>query len=271
MENQLGMIKYLDKFRLDNKVAYVVGGLGLIGAEVTKALASFGAKTIILDVDDSKGKSMKNELTKTYPNIIYQHFDGTDLEGADRRIGTLYSSYGGIDIWVNCSYPRTTDWRENNFEDITLESMKKNVELHLNSYIWLSRLVAFKMKDQGTSGSIINLSSIYGVVGQDFTIYESTEMKGNMIYSAIKGGINNFTRNAASYFGKYNIRVNAICPGGIFDNQNPNFVENYSKKTSLKRMGEPEEIASAVLFLASDAASYITGIALMVDGGWTAI
>lgn len=265
------MISYLDKFRLDNKVAYVVGGLGLIGTEVTKALASFGAKTIILDVDDSKGKSMENELSKTHLNIFYHHFDVTDLEAAHRRIEALDSNYGGIDIWVNCSYPRTSDWVKNNFEEVTLGSMKKNIELHLNSYIWVSRLVAFKMKAQQSSGSIINLSSIYGVVGHDFTVYEGTEMKGSMTYSAIKGGINNFTRNAAAYFGKYNIRVNTICPGGIFDNQNPKFVENYSKKTPLKRMGDPEEIATAVLFLASDAASYITGITLMVDGGWTAI
>ncbi len=92
-----------------------------------------------------------------------------------------------------------------------------------------------------------------------------------MTYSAIKGGIINLTRYLASYFGKYNIRVNNICPGGIFDNQDKDFVKNYSKKTPLKRMGQPEEIAPAVLFLASEASSYVTGITLMVDGGWTAI
>jgi len=92
-----------------------------------------------------------------------------------------------------------------------------------------------------------------------------------MAYSIIKGGIVNFTRYLSSYFGKYNIRVNSICPGGIFDNQDPIFVENYEKKVPLNRMGKPEEIASVVLFLASDASSYITGATIMVDGGWTAI
>jgi NAD(P)-dependent dehydrogenase (short-subunit alcohol dehydrogenase family) len=265
------MINYLDKFRLDNKVAYVVGGLGLIGSEVTKALAGACARTIVLDMDDAQGRSMVRELTENHMDVWYHGFDVTDLEAIEEHIVALNAEYGGMDIWVNCSYPKTSDWRTNNFAEVTLESMQRNIELHLNSYIWTTRVVAFNMKDRGILGSITNLSSIYGVVGHDFTIYEGTEMKGNMTYSAIKGGITNFTRNAASYFGNYNIRINTICPGGIFDNQNPKFVENYSMKTPLKRMGKPEEIASVVLFLSSDAASYITGVTLMVDGGWTAI
>lgn len=249
----------------------MVGGLGLIGNEVTKALASAGAKTVILDVDDSKGRPFGDELSKAGFNVTYQHFDIADLESAEERIKALNSKHGGIDIWVNCSYPRTEDWGKNNFAEVTLGSMQKNIELHLNSYIWFTRIVGLQMKEQQSPGSIINLSSIYGVVGHDFTIYEGTELKGSMTYSAIKGGITNFTRNAAAYFGEYNIRINTICPGGIFDNQDPKFVENYSKKTPLKRMGNPEEIASTVLFLASEAASYITGATIMVDGGWTAI
>jgi len=265
------MINYLNKFRLDGRVAYVAGGLGLIGAEVTIALASAGAKTIILDIDDSKGKPIAEELNKKGLDVSYQFFDVADLKEAEDKTKKLNSKYSGMDIWVNCSYPRTEDWCKNNFAEVTLESMQKNIELHLNSYLWLTRVVAFTMKEQQSPGSIINLSSIYGVVGQDFTIYEGTEMKGGMTYPAIKGAINNFARNAAAYFGEHNIRINTICPGGIFDNQDPTFVENYSKKTPLKRMGNPEEIASAVLFFVSNAASYITGATIMVDGGWTAI
>jgi NAD(P)-dependent dehydrogenase (short-subunit alcohol dehydrogenase family) len=92
-----------------------------------------------------------------------------------------------------------------------------------------------------------------------------------MAYSAIKGGIINLTRYLASYFGEYNIRVNSLCPGGIYNDQESTFVKAYSEKTPLKRMGNPEEIAAAALFLASDAASYIAGATLMVDGGWSAI
>ena len=141
-----------------------------------------------------------------------------------------------------------------------------------------NKIVADELSKQNRGGSIIQFGSTYGVLGQDLTVYEGTDMKENMTYATIKGGITNLTRQMASYYGKYNIRVNTICPGGIFgpvagksDKQNPIFVEQYSNRTPLKRLGNPDEIASTVLFLASDAASYITGATIMVDGGWTAV
>ena len=174
-----------------------------------------------------------------------------------------------MDVWVNCAYPRTDDWG-NVVEKLSLDSWKKNVDMHLNGTAWLNRSVALIMKEQ-RSGSIINMSSIYGVVGNDFTVYDGTDMTSPMAYSAIKGGINSLTRYLASYFGPFNVRVNSVCPGGVFNHQAPAFVKSYSNKTPLKRMGKPDEIAAVVLFLASDAASYITGSNIMVDGGWTAI
>jgi len=109
------------------------------------------------------------------------------------------------------------------------------------------------------------------VVGPDFSVYKNTSMTSSIIYSAVKGGIVNLGRYLASYFGKYNIRVNTVCPGGVLDGQNEIFLKNYSNKTPLGRMASAEEVASTVLFLASDASSYITGATIMVDGGWTAI
>ena len=126
-------------------------------------------------------------------------------------------------------------------------------------------------KEKEIKGSIINLGSIYGIQGNDFTIYEKTDITSPAAYSAIKGGIINFTRYLASYFGRDGIRVNSVCPGGIFDSQNKIFVKNYEHKVPLKRMGKPEDVASTVLFLASDASSYITGATIMVDGGWTIV
>ena len=126
------------------------------------------------------------------------------------------------------------------------------------------------MKKQ-KSGSIVNIGSTYGVVSPDFTLYEGTPITSNPAYTAIKGGVINFTRYLAAYFGEFGIRANCVSPGGIFDNQNPLFVERYEKKVPLKRMGKPTDIAGPVSFLLSQEAEYITGHNLMVDGGWTIV
>ncbi len=261
------MINYLDLFSLGSKVAYVTGGSGSIGSEVSKAFASAGAKTIIIDIDEGKGRKLENEINKQGFTAFFEKIDTADLENIDDCLEKLIKKYKGLDVWVNSAYPRTKDWG-NKVENLNINSWRKNVDMHMNSYIWISRKVCLMMKNRG-GGSLINLGSIYGVQGNDFSVYEGTDMTSPMPYAAIKGGIINSTRYLASYFGKYNVRVNSVCPGGIFNNQDPKFVKNYSKKTPLKRMGYPKEIASVVLFIASDASSYITGETLMIDGGWT--
>ena len=272
------MASYLDNFKLDNKVAFVVGGLGLIGKEVVKAIAEAGANTVILDINDAKSIETIRHLKTKKLNVSYETFDCSNLDNIEMNFTTIIEKYQRVDIFINCSYPRTEDWPQNSFKDITLESYRKNVDIHMNSYAWLAKTVADAMSKQKEGGSIIQFGSTYGIVGQDLNIYEGTDMSENMTYSVIKSGIANLTRLMASYYGNKNIRVNTICPGGILghvagkqNKQNTIFVKNYSKKTPLKRMGRPEEIASAVLFLASEAASYITGATIMVDGGWTAI
>jgi NAD(P)-dependent dehydrogenase (short-subunit alcohol dehydrogenase family) len=145
------------------------------------------------------------------------------------------------------------------------------VDMQLNSCFYICQQVLAQMAQQG-SGSIVNIGSIYGVVGNDFTVYENTGgMTSPAAYAAIKGGITNFTRYLASYYGAKGIRVNCVSPGGIFNHQHPAFVTQFEHKLPLKRMGKPEEIAAPIRFLLSDDASYITGHNLMVDGGWTAI
>jgi NAD(P)-dependent dehydrogenase (short-subunit alcohol dehydrogenase family) len=119
---------------------------------------------------------------------------------------------------------------------------------------------------------MVNIASIYGIVGNDFTVYENTGgLTSPAAYSAIKGGLINFSRYLASYFGKFGVRINCVSPGGIIDQQHPNFIQQYSAKVPLKRLGKPAEIAPGVSFLLSDDASYITGHNLVIDGGWTSI
>lgn len=265
------MKSYLEKFKLDDKIACVIGGVGLIGSEITRAISDAGATTLILDVDEEKGNKLAQRIIRSGNHAVFVYFDTTDLEEISEKLNHIYRDYNKIDVFINCSYPRTEDWGESTFKQISLESFRKNVDLHMNSYAWSAREAAELMSKQNNGGSIILLGSIYGVLGQDLTVYEGTDMGENMSYAAIKGGITNLTRQMASYYGQYNIRVNTLCPGGVFDNQNPIFVKNYSHKTPLKRMANPEEIASTTLFLASDAASYITGSTLVVDGGWTVV
>ena len=263
-----------NKFRLDGLVVFVVGGCGLIGKEICNAIASSGAKTIILDkVEYNSNKEKFGDST-----MIWRFFDCANLESLENKFFKIIQEFGVPDIFINCSYPRTEDWAKNSFNDITFKSFRENIDIHLNTYAWLARLTAEEMVSKNKSGSIIQLSSTYGLIGQDLSVYKSTDMKENMTYSVIKGGIINLTRQMASYYGQFNIRVNTICPGGLLGHvagdsseQNPIFVKQYENKTPLKRMGKAEEIASTSVFLASDASSYITGATIVVDGGWSIV
>jgi len=259
------MTDYLKKMDLGGKTAFVTGGLGLIGLEITGALAQAGARTVVLDV--LPAATAADRLKGLPGDVRYERFDITALPALEGKLKALVKKHGGIDIFVNNAYPRTKDWGAK-LPDLKLASWRKNVEMHLNSYAWLSRAACLLMKK---GGSLINFGSIYGVLGPDFTVYEGTSIGNPPAYAAIKGGVINYSRYLASYFGPKGIRVNNICPGGVFDGQNKRFVANYSEKVPMKRMARPDEIAAAVLFLAGDLASYVTGQTLMVDGGWTAV
>jgi NAD(P)-dependent dehydrogenase (short-subunit alcohol dehydrogenase family) len=264
------MINYMDKFRLNNKVAIVCGGLGLIGKEVSISLAQAGAKVLVLDINIELGEKFQQNCFENNLNITFLKFDVSDFGSYDNYFSDLINKFGSVDTFVNATYPRTKDWGKK-LEEVEIKSWQENINIHLNSYCLLTRTIAELMKKNQMGGCIINYGSTYGVVGPDFNVYEGTDMTNQGEYAAIKGGIINFSRYVASYYGKYNIRVNSICPGGVLANQNETFLKNYNKRTPLRRMANVDEIASATLFLASDAASYITGTTFMVDGGWTSI
>jgi NAD(P)-dependent dehydrogenase (short-subunit alcohol dehydrogenase family) len=244
-------------FSVINKVIVVTGGNGLLGREIVNTFRCEGAIVIAADIFFEK---------KGSDDLI---LDITSKASVKLGINQIIEKYKRIDGWVNNAYPRTKDWGDK-FENISLESWKTNVDMHLNGYFICCQLVLEQMKIQ-QFGSLINMSSIYGSVGPDFTVYDNTNMTMPAAYSAIKGGINNLTRYLASYYGEFQIRVNTVSPGGIFDNQPISFVDSYNKKVPMKRMGNPKDIVSAVYFLLSDESSYITGHNLIVDGGWTAI
>jgi NAD(P)-dependent dehydrogenase (short-subunit alcohol dehydrogenase family) len=243
---------------LENKIIIVTGGSGLIGKEIISNIISKGGFAINADI------SAKTDLRNGTLSM-----DVTNDRSVKEGVEMVFKEFGKINGFVNNAYPRTKDWGTK-FEDIDPDSWRRNVDMQMNSYFVCCQEVLKIMADKKT-GSVVNIASIYGVVGNDFSLYEEYGGTSPAAYSAIKGGIVNFTRYLVSYFGKSGIRVNCVSPGGIFDNQHPSFVRRYIAKTPLGRMGQPSDIAPAVSFLLSDEARYITGQNLIVDGGFTCI
>ena len=246
------------KNRLKDKIIIITGGNGLLGKAILERIKAEGGVCINFDINHETNENLSNVAC-----------DITNQESIDNALKHVIERYHRIDGLVNNAYPRTKDWG-NKFEDVVFDSWRKNIDWQLNSYFYISQQVAIQMVRQH-SGSIVNIASIYGVVAPDFTVYEGTNMTMPAGYAAIKGGLLSLTRYIASYLGGDQVRVNCISPGGIFDNQNIVFVDNYKKKVPMQRMGVPEDIAPSVAFFLSDDSKYITGQNLIVDGGWTIV
>lgn len=242
---------------MSGKVVIVTGGSGLIGSEVMRELRDKGYRPVNFDL------SVQNDLGNGTCQC-----DITNPESVNRAIKEVVDAYGSIDGLVNNAYPRTSDWGKP-VDEILIESWKKNVDMQMNSVFYITQQVLQQMVER-KSGSVVNIASIYGVVGNDPTLYENTGISAPAAYSAIKGGLINLTRYLASHYGQHGIRVNALSPGGIFDHQDPKFVEAYERRVPMRRMGTPNDIAPVVQFLLSDDAKYVTGQNIVVDGGYTA-
>jgi NAD(P)-dependent dehydrogenase (short-subunit alcohol dehydrogenase family) len=264
------MISFKDLFNLKGYEVYIIGGNGLIGSQIVRALQEFGASITVFDIDIKEKKN--NKTTK------YVKFNCAN----EKNIKNFFSKYikknKCPDVFINASYPVTKDWKKNTFTEINFNSYKKNIELHLNSYVWIAKTIADQMQKKNIHGSIIQLSSMYGLVAQDDNLYKKTNVSENMTYGIIKSSTIHFTKQMASHYGKYNIRVNNLVIGGIKGHikgskkkQDKYFLKKFNLKVPLKRMGTPQEIPSSVIFLASPASSYITGANIVIDGGYSVI
>lgn len=243
---------------MKDKIVLVTGGSGLLGQEMISDIRRKGGIAINLDI---------NVETNMESGVL--QVDITNDESIQNCVDQVFSKYKRIDGLVNNAYPRTSDWGEK-FENVNPDSWRKNVDMQLNSVFVLCQKVLKVMVDQ-KAGAIVNIASIYGVVGNDFTIYEEFGGTSPAAYSAIKGGVINFSRYLASYHGRNGIRINCVSPGGILDKQHASFISRYESKVPMRRLGKPDDIAPSVTFLLSDEAKYITGHNLIVDGGWTCI
>ncbi len=253
--------------QFDGKVVVITGASGILGKKVCQAFLEYGGKVVACDIDKLFFNRAFSKEIKT-GQIYFQHLDIAVPASVEFGIKAILKKYKKIDVWANLAYPRTQDWG-NPIDKVTSQSWNKNVQMHLGGYFWTSKIVLKEMKKR-RKGCLINFASIYGVVGPTFSIYQKTGMTMPVAYAAIKGGIINLSKYLANLYGPFGIRVNTICPGGVLNRQPTRFIRNYSKITPLRRLARDDEIAMSVVFLASEAASYITGAALMVDGGWTA-
>lgn len=244
---------------LQNKIIVVTGAGGLLGRAFITHCREAGAVAI------ATGPHVPHD-PKAHSYVL----DISSEDSVKSVVAEIVSKHGRIDGWINNAFPRTSDWGTR-FEAIPYASLLKNLEMHLAGYFLCCQVALEQMKKQG-KGSLINIGSIYGVVGPDFSVYDGTTMTSAGAYAPIKGGVVQLTRYLATYYGPHGVRVNTISPGGIEDKkqQAAAFIQNYSNRTPLGRMGRPDDIAPAAVFLLSDAAGYITGQNLLVDGGWTA-
>jgi NAD(P)-dependent dehydrogenase (short-subunit alcohol dehydrogenase family) len=259
-------------FSLDDKVVVLTGGSGLIGKEVAFGLSRFGAKLVVgvRDVNNFEIQLESIQLPdKCHLPVCYE-LDISNESSIIEFFQNTVDNFGRLDVLINNAWPKTNDLGLP-FEEVKAESLYKNLCAHAGGYFLCCQHGAHYMKKQ-QAGVILNMGSIYGVVGPHFPIYENTDMTSPAAYALIKGGVHTFTKYLATYLAPFNIRVNCIAPGGILNSvrQAPAFVDNYKSKTPLGRMGEPEDIVGPTIFLISEASRYVTGEILMVDGGWTA-
>ena len=255
---------------LKNKIVVITGGAGLIGKGFVKAVVENGGTAIIADIDEISGNKVKDELSKEWATdkIDFIKVDITSRESIQGMIDVIINKHKVIDALVNNAYPRNKNYG-NKFEDVTYEDFCENVNLHLGGYFLMSQEVSRVMVNQ-KSGVIVFIASIYGFMAPRFELYENASFTSPVEYSAIKGALLSLTKYLASYLGKHDIRVNAISPGGVFDNQPESFVAQYSKKTIIgNRMAETDDLTGALVFVLSDASRYVTGQNIVVDGGWS--
>jgi len=252
---------------LKNKKIFILGGSGLIGSEIIINLYKLKCKIVNLDL---------NKNTSISHMCSFQKFNCED-KNIQKNYFKVTKKFGLPDAFINCSYPKTKDWIKNSFKNIKLSSLEKNINSNIvNSAILIKEVAELNLKSK-KSCSIVLLSSIYGLVGQDPSIYAGTDLSENVSYSIIKGAIVNLTRQMSAYYSNKKIRINNVCAGGVFDERKSKnkkykkLVLNYSKRSPIKRMAKPKEIALPVIFLASANSSYVTGASLVVDGGWTSI
>jgi len=275
----------MDKFNLTGRVAIVTGGPGLLGKEFCRTLAEAGAIVVVADINADGVNALATTLIESGYHAMGVATDITQPDSVHALVEETISTYDRLDILVNSAAldPKfdpeaLAKMAEHGavsgaFEDYPLDSWKAALDVNLTGMFLCCQAAVKPMLAQGKKGSIINICSTYGLAGPDQRIYQREGKQTSykpVYYSVTKAGVLGLTRYLSTYYAGTEIRVNALTPGGVFNDHDEVFLKAYTARTVMGRMANKDEMNGALLFLASDASSYMTGSNLVVDGGWTA-
>lgn len=261
-------MKIQKMFDLSGNVAVVTGGAGYLGQSISEGLAEAGATVYICSRNIEKCKRVASEINeKTGSKIEARFLDIHSKESVEKCFQNIFQDAGKIDILVN----NAASFKGDKLEKISEEDWISGIDASINGVFRTTKIVS-SMMEKNHHGSIINVSSIYGIVSPDPSIYGDSGFDNPPNYGAGKAAIIQFTRFAAVHLAKKGIRVNSISPGSFPKpsvQENQEFIKNLEKKIPLGRIGNPEELKGAIIFLASKASEYVTGSNIIIDGGWT--
>lgn len=257
-------------FDLSDKRILLVGATGVLGRVYAKSLAKTGAKLMIADTNETDIKSLAEEL-----EVDYVEIDVSSEDSVIKAIKTVSTKLNGLDGVINNAAATGEGLMKSgevfsDFENYPLSVWKKTLDVNLTGCFLIAREAGKLIKSSSKNGVVINISSIYGVVGPDHSIYQDQSFKSFPGYSASKSGVIGLTKWLSTWWAKDNIRVNCVTPGGVFNNHNQDFVSSYSDRTPMGRMANRDELIGIIIYLLSDSSSYVTGQNFIVDGGYTA-
>lgn len=273
------MTTIMDKFSLAGRTALVTGGAGLLGRQFTRALGEAGAKVVVADLNLAQAEAHAGTLVDAGIDALPVQVNVTDPASVSGMVASAVNHFGSLDVIVNSAAldpkfdPENVDAQSGNaFESYPLEAWQKAIDVNLTGMFLACQAAARQMVAQDY-GKIINICSTYGLVGPDQRLYERPDGPRQfkpVYYTVSKAGVLGLTKYLATYYAGMNIRVNALTPGGVYNQHDETFLKAYSSRTVIGRMAHQDEMSGAVVFLASEASSYMTGANLVVDGGWTA-
>ncbi len=270
--------RYKAQFELHGKTAVVTGAAGILGQHFCRGLAEFGARVAVVDLEEALCTELAASLTNDYGvQTVGLACNVADPASVGAMVRHVTETLGDIHVLHNNAASKTDDLDAffAPVEDYSADEWRRIMSVNIDGMFLVAQAVGARMVAQGRGGSIIQTSSIYGVRASDKRIYEGSCYMGRQInnppvYSASKAAVCGLTRHLAAYWADQGIRVNTLVPGGVESGQNDEFKRRYSARVPLGRMARAEEMVGALVYLASDASSYVTGQEIVVDGGLTA-